>query len=106
MILPLILAGLGITVRTVPSIVKGGSTLWALVKDPTTNRLVIQKLDDISQTTRPFVRNILQSTATKAPTRKHFNTKGVTANPARASTQAEQQVLNRATIEAQRSQMA
>jgi len=106
MVLPLILAGLGITVRTVPSIVKGGRTLWALVKDPTTNRLVIQKLDDISQTARPFVRKVLQSTAKKAPTRKQFNTKGVTANPARASTQAEQQVLNRATIEAQRSQMA
>jgi len=99
------LLGLGIA-RTIPSIVKGGRTLWALVKDPATNRLVIRKLDDVAETARPFIRKVLQSTAKKAPTRKQFNTKGVTANPARASTQAEQQVLNRATIEAQRSQMA
>jgi len=62
------LVGLGIARAAVPAISKTGQTLYGLLKNPSTGRLVVEKLSNIPQSAMGLVRNVIKSTSKKVPT--------------------------------------
>ena len=62
------LVGLGISRAAIPAISKKGQTLYGLLKNPSTGRLVVEKLSNIPQSAMSLVRNVIKSTPKKVPT--------------------------------------
>ena len=62
------LVGLGISRAAIPAISKKGQTLYGLLKNPSTGRLVVEKLSNIPQSAMGLVRNVIKSTPKKVPT--------------------------------------
>ena len=62
------LVGLGLSRVAIPAISKQGQTLYGLVKNPSTGRLVVEKLSNIPQAAMGLVRYVIKSTSKKVPT--------------------------------------
>ena len=73
------LVGLGVSRAAVPAISKTGQTLYGLLKNPSTGRLVVEKLSNIPQGAMGLVRYVIKSTSKKVPTVKQIK-KGAKTN--------------------------